>query len=113
LHGYDPPTSRAGRVDYSVHIIGKAGHERTVPISDELVAERLAIATVHVFPVFGGARSPRQRVDVQVVDERLLGQVFVNRRIQRAGCTVGRFVPTASFTKPKPHRPAPTRYTWR
>ncbi|SKD91809.1 Putative integrase (Phage integrase family protein) [Mycobacteroides abscessus subsp. abscessus] len=43
-----------------LHVVGKGGHERTVPVSDELAAEILAVPTVHVFPAYGGGHiTPR------------------------------------------------------
>lgn len=45
---------------YNVHIVGKGGHERAVPISDELAGLILAVTTVHVFSgLYGGAITPR------------------------------------------------------
>lgn len=36
--------------DYRIHVIGKGGHERIVPISDELAGQLLAIRTEYIFP---------------------------------------------------------------
>ena len=38
------------RGDYRIHIIGKGGHERLVPISDELAGQLFAVSTECVFP---------------------------------------------------------------
>jgi integrase len=45
-----PIDVEGSRGDYRIHIIGKGGHERIVPISGELAGELLAIGTEYVFP---------------------------------------------------------------
>lgn len=46
--------------NYCVHVVGKGGHERTVPISDELAAQLLSVTTAWVFPApLGGPITPR------------------------------------------------------
>lgn len=56
------PTDVIGQADnYWVHITGKGGHERAVPISDELAEELIAIPTTYVFhnPTTGGPITPQ------------------------------------------------------
>lgn len=43
-----------GAGSYWLHITGKGGHERTVPIADELAAVILSTPTTHVFPATVG-----------------------------------------------------------
>ncbi|WP_201406087.1 tyrosine-type recombinase/integrase [Mycobacterium intracellulare] len=45
-----PIDVEGSRGDYRIHVIGKGGHERIVPISDELADQLLAIRTEYVFP---------------------------------------------------------------
>ncbi|REE74387.1 integrase/recombinase XerD [Rhodococcus wratislaviensis] len=47
--------------DYALHVVGKGGHERTVPISDDLAGAILECRTVHLFPdvLGGGHLTPR------------------------------------------------------
>lgn len=45
------PSDVIGQVgNYWVHITGKGGHERAVPVSDELAEQLLAIPSTYVFP---------------------------------------------------------------
>lgn len=55
------PTDVEGRPgDYAVHVIGKGGHERVVPITDELADQLLAIQAPWVFPApYGGPITPQ------------------------------------------------------
>jgi integrase/recombinase XerD len=56
------PTDVIGQAgNYWVHITGKGGHERAVPISDELADQLMAIPTAYVFhnPTTGGPITPR------------------------------------------------------
>lgn len=44
------PSDVIGRAgDYWIHVVGKGGHERTVPIDDELAEILLAVPTEYVF----------------------------------------------------------------
>lgn len=46
--------------NYAIHVVGKGGHERTVPISDQLAAQLLSVTTAWVFPApYGGPITPR------------------------------------------------------
>lgn len=45
-----PSDVEGSRGDYRLHVIGKGGHERLVPISDELADQLFAIRTEYVFP---------------------------------------------------------------
>lgn len=45
-----PIDVEGSRGDYRIHVLGKGGHERIVPISDELAGQLLAIRTEYVFP---------------------------------------------------------------
>lgn len=38
------------RGDYRIHVFGKGGHERVVPISDDLAGQLLSVTTEYVFP---------------------------------------------------------------
>jgi len=61
------PADVVGRPgEYSLFVVGKGGHERTVPISDELASMLLAVPTVHVFPVFGGGPITADRLGVLI-----------------------------------------------
>lgn len=42
---------------FQVRVVGKGGHVRVIPISDDLAARLLAVPTNHVFPAYGGAGS--------------------------------------------------------
>jgi integrase/recombinase XerD len=56
------PTDVIGQAgNYWVHITGKGGHQRAVPISDELADQLAAIPTTYVFPnrTTGGPVTPR------------------------------------------------------
>lgn len=51
------PTDVEGRPgDYAIHVVGKGGHERRVPISDELAGELAAAPGVYVFEAAGGGQ---------------------------------------------------------
>ncbi len=56
------PTDVIGQAgNYWLHIAGKGGHERAVPISDELAEQLIAIPTAYVFqnPITGGPVTPQ------------------------------------------------------
>ena len=53
--------------DYRVHIVGKGGHERVVPVSDELAGQLLAVSTEYVFPT-------RVRAGWKTADEPISGK---------------------------------------
>jgi integrase len=55
------------RGDYRIHIVGKGGHERVVPISDELAGQLLAVSTQYVFPT-------RVRAGWKTADEPISGK---------------------------------------
>ena len=74
-----PIDVEGSRGDYRIHIVGKGGHERIVPISDELAAQLFAVSTEYVFPtrVRAGWRSADEPMSAkrlgELIDEALPG----------------------------------------